>query len=174
MASVRTGSRELFLRHYVAQGCQGLGAAYKAAGFSGTRQTAHRLLQDPTMKARLAVLLKAELQKVDITAERTMMELGRRAFGDVRDLFDADGKLLPIAELSDAAAASIDGIEIEVDKEGKPTTVKVRRSGKDAALSILSRHFKIAGHEIDEAVGKLATFAERLAEARERERKLRK
>lgn len=170
------GSRELFLRIYVANGCKSAAAAWVEAGYSpnGAKQTAHSALKEPAMRARLEILMRKQLEKADITADRVMMELGRRAFSDIREVFDADGKLLPLVDLPDDAAAAIDGIEISEDGKGAGRTVKIRRSGKDAALGILARHFKIAGHEIDESIGKALAFADRLASARERVRTLRK
>jgi phage terminase small subunit len=169
-------TRELFLRLYVAQGCQNAAKAYVEAGYSpnGAKQSAHQVLKDPAVRARLEILLRKQLTKVDITADRVMLELGRRAFSDIREIFDADGNLLPLTDLPDDAAAAIDGIEIVQEAAGGAKTVKVRRSGKDAALGLLARHFKIAGHEIDESIGKALAFAERLAAAREREQRLRK
>lgn len=169
-------SRELFLRIYVAQGCLDAQKAYIAAGYSpnGAKQSAHQTLKLPAVRARLEILLRKQLQKVDITADRVMLELGRRAFSDIREIFDADGNLLPLTDLPDDAAAAIDGIEIVEEKDKGARTIKVRRSGKDAALGLLARHFKIAGHEIDESIGKALAFAERLAAAREREQRLRK
>ncbi len=169
-------TRELFLRIYMAQGCTDAGKAYIAAGYSpnGAKQSASQTLKMPAVRARLEILLRKQLQKVDITADRVMMELGRRAFSDIREIFDADGNLLPMTDLPDDAAAAIDGIEIVEEKDKGARTVKVRRSGKDAALGILARHFKIAGHEIDESIGKALAFAERLAAAREREARMRK
>lgn len=170
------GSRELFLRIYVAQGCQNAGKAWVEAGYSpnGAKQSAHTALKEPRMQARLEILMRKQLEKADITADRVMMELGRRAFSDIREVFDADGKLLPMADLPDDAAAAIDGIEIIEDASDGARTVKIRRSGKDAALGILARHFKIAGHEIDESIGKALAFADRMLAARERVRTLRK
>lgn len=168
-------NRELFVRYMVANG-QNAAEAWVAAGGSekGAKQSAHRLLQDPEVAAMLAKLVKRKLEQADITAERVMLELGRRAFADIRDIFTPEGKLRPVSELSADAAATIDGLDIEVDKDGNVTTVKVRRMGKDASLGILARHYKIVGSELDETVGKALAFAERLGRARERVRQLRK
>jgi phage terminase small subunit len=169
-------SREAFLRYHLLEGMT-LAKAFVRAGYAdgtGAKQNAWNLLQQPAMQARAKVLMREQLERSQITADRVMMELGRRAFSDVRELFDADGKFVGVCALSPDSAAAIDGIEFDVDKDGKPINVKVHRKGKDHALGILARHFKIAGHEIDDAVGKMATFADRLMQARERELALRK
>lgn len=167
--------RELFVRAYMTNG-QDAGKAWVSAGGSqnGAKQSGYRVLQEPEVQAMLKAQLTRQLEEADITASRVMLELGRRAFADVRDCFDADGKLLPIAKLTDDAAASIDGIEVEVDKDGRPTTIKIKRAGKDPSLAVLARHFKIVGSDLDETVGKALAFAERLGRARERARQLRK
>lgn len=168
--------RRLFVRALVANG-HDAAKAYRAVygDVKGARQSAHAMLKMPDVQAELRRLSEKQLAQADITAERVMLELGRRAFSDIRQCFDADGNLLPIADLTDDAAAAIDGIEIAVDgKDDDAKTVKIRRNGKDAALGLLARHFKIAGHELDETVGKALVFAERMAAARERARKMRK
>lgn len=169
-------SRELFISHYLKNGGNATEAWIEAGGKagSGARQNAHRVLQEPEVKKILGEKLKKTLEQADITAERVMLELGRRAFADIRDIFTPEGKLRPVSELSADAAATIDGLDIEVDKDGNVTTVKVRRMGKDASLGILARHYKIVGSELDETVGKALAFAERLGRARERVRQMRK
>jgi hypothetical protein len=129
-------------------------------------------------------LLKAS----DITAKRVMLELGRVAFSDVRKLYRPDGSMTPIHELDDDTAAAIAGLEFEermeketreeVDlvtgevtqvKDWKPVrTVKVKRFGKDAALTTLAKHFKIIGDEADGVNALANALAGRLQGARSR------
>ena len=87
-------------------------------------------------------------RKLDISAERVLEELGRIAFADVRELFDDNGNLIPIPELSRKVAATLAGVDI-VAKEGDPDAKGVRRTeysykiktwDKIAALEKLAKH----------------------------------
>lgn len=66
--------------------------------------------------------------KYDVSKERIYKELERLAFYDLRQLVDEDGRIVPIRELSDDAAAIIEGI----DKDG---VYKI--PSKKAALQML-------------------------------------
>ena len=52
-------------------------------------------------------------------------------------------------------------------------TKKIRAADKVAALSILSKHFKIVGNDADEAASAAVAVAEKLQKARERLRRMR-
>lgn len=168
--------REMFVRAYISNG-HNAAQAWIAAGGSkaSARQNAYEVLQEPGVKERIARLTAKALEVADITAQRTMIELGRVAFSDLRDCFDADGKLLPVHELSADAAAAIAGFEVEITEttKGDVTTrvAKIRRAGKEVALGLLARHHKLVGNELDETLGKAMQFGERLGRARERLRR---
>lgn len=163
--------REIFVREYV-KDFNGTRAA-AAAGYQANlaNRQAYRLLQDPSVQAAVRSVLRGALKKVDASLERTMQEIARVAFSDVRDLFDESGKLRQPHELDDNAAASISGIDVEVNKDGD-RVAKVRRVDKMAALTLLARHHKIVGDAVDSGKDALA-MAERLGAARERLRRLR-
>src|SRR3546814_6731932 len=44
--------------------------------------------------------------------DRVLQEIARLAFSDLRNLFDAQGNLIPVSELSDDAAASLAAVEV--------------------------------------------------------------
>jgi phage terminase small subunit len=117
---------------------------------------------------RIIAMKREALRLADITPEKTLLELGRVAFSDVRGLYDADGQLLSPAELDDDAAAAVASFEDELRYEGRgddkvPVRVrKVKRADKIAALGILARHHKIVG-EVGDGVSALASaLADRL------------
>lgn len=139
----------------------------------------------PDITARVAELMASQMQPHEITSGRVMMELGRIAFSDVRDIFDDQGNLIPIHKLSDDAAASITGIEHEtrfvkgakeldlvtgemVAKTISVVTTKIKRANKDAALSTLAKHFKLVGDEGDGVNALANALADRLKTARRR------
>lgn len=170
--------REAFCREYVID--KNGNRAAIAAGFAktGARQKAWSLLQEPAVQKRIVELTKRLLHKTDITAERVMLELARLAFSDVRGLYDEHGNLKPVHELDDDQAAAIAGLDIETStsEDGKRSirTTKVRRTDKTQALQTLARHFKLVGTDMDEAVGAALAVADRMEQARERLKRMRK
>jgi phage terminase small subunit len=128
--------------------------------------SAYRLAK--TNRERIIAMKREALRLADITPEKTLLELGRVAFSDVRGLYDADGNLLSPAVLDDDAAAAVASFEDELRYEGRgddkvPVRVrKVKRADKIAALGILARHHKIIG-EVGDGVSALASaLADRL------------
>jgi phage terminase small subunit len=168
-ASSAADKRELFARQYVIDR-DGQRAAIAAGYAKGSaKQEAYRLLSEPGVEKRIRELTKAQLNAADITAERVFKELARLAFADVREFYE-NGKLRPLHELADDAAA---GIEVDIDSKGL-VTHRVRKSVKLGALGVLARHFKIIGAEPDETVSKVAAIAERMERATARLARLRK
>lgn len=181
MPALDKAQYERFCREYVVHHNGAKAAA--AAGFAkhSARVRASILLRRPEVAARVRELELNLLSKADITAERVMLELGRVAFSDPRKLVDATGRVRPIHELDDDAAASLAAFEVDAVtttvKGGKKSTTvhtaKVRRYEKTPALGILAQHFKLIGTNIDETVSAALAVAERLAQAKARLKRMR-
>ena len=164
---------EAFAQHYCVDG-HARNAAVKA-GLAPIRGA--QLLRKPEVVKRIQEINAEQFAHVGVTAETIKAELARVGFASVRDLYDADGNLLPPHELPDDVAATIAGIDVEVRTEASGTygaphktyqVVKVRRVDKMAALGLLARHFKIVGAE-DDGVNALANaLADRLNAAKRR------
>lgn len=175
---------EAFARRYVQH--WNAGRAAMQAGYERTYSS--KLFAIPEIAARVRELSENMLKASDITAARVMLELGRVAFADIRQVFAADGSLIPIHELSDDAAASIAGIEhdtkfettneleldlatgemVKVKRRIETRTAKIKRFNKDAALGTLAKHFKIVGDEGDGVNALASALADRLKTARKR------
>lgn len=143
----RDDRRERFISEYMIDS-NGTHAAIRAGYSAGKNNTsagvtAARLLADAKVRAeidrRLAVLAATN----HITVERTLKEISRIAYADVRKLFDENGNFRPIHELDDEAAAQIAGVELEEhrtegdgedDKPELTVTRKVKRWDKGKAL----------------------------------------
>lgn len=131
-----------------------------------TTQTAHNIAVRYTEE--IIEMKRKALTLADITPDRTILEMGRLAYSDVRDILDEDGQLLPASEWSDDAAAAISGVEVEMLTRGRgpnalPFEVrKIKRFDKNAALSLLARQQRLVGGE-GEGVNELASaLADRL------------
>lgn len=131
---------------------------------------------DPAVAARVQEIVRTRYQEQDVTARRVITELARVAFASAKDIFNEDGDLIPVHLMTDDAAASISGIDVEVRWEGKgdsavPITIKkVRRADKMAALNTLAKHFKVIGDEGDGVNALASALADRLNAAKKRVR----
>ncbi len=128
--------RERFIRYF--PGSSSATEAAIKAGYSAksAHVAASRLLKIDKVRAAIDAANLAAAQACGITRERTLQELGRVAYSDVRALLDADGNVKPIHALSLDEAAQIAGIEVEtvVEREegdgeasGTVTTTTVKK-----------------------------------------------
>lgn len=123
------------------------------AGYS--KKTAYsigwELLKKPEIQDFINKTKERTSNKLEITRERTMREIGRIAFQDSKQFFDSEGNILPIHEMSDDAAACIAGFEVEELFDNLMSKIKVRtgtlkklrRYDKTKALEMLAKHFNI-------------------------------
>ena len=84
--------------------------------------------------------------KLEITQERILQEYARIGFLNLRDLFDEEGRLLPIHRIPDDAIRGLAGIETETTFQGRgdeavPITIrKIKTLDKKGALDSLAKH----------------------------------
>lgn len=165
-----------FLLHYVAR-MNNAGASYIAAGFSpgGAKQSAHRLLQEPLIKAELKRLIDEKHKALHMDVDEILARAAMLARLDVRALFDEKGQLRPVHELEEEHAVAIAGIEMQEITSGTGKNAKVVGSLKKvrlrdpmAAIRLLAEHKKLV-RNTDDGVNALASaLAERLNQARMR------
>lgn len=141
-----TPKQERFCQEYLVD-YDGSKAAIRA-GFSKktARVQAAQMLTLPDVQAYLSSKKTAIADKLSISQERTMQEIGRIAFQDVRKFYNEDGSLIPIHELDDDAAAVLAGMDVEeIYAEGEKIGVvkKIKRYDKVKALEMLAKHYNI-------------------------------
>lgn len=97
-------------------------AGYTASSNAVARVEGHRLRHKPEVSAAIEVELIALRAKTLITAERIMHAYAQLAFYDPRDLYDDEGKLLPVNELNPNILVALkefgDGKVRLVDRKG--------------------------------------------------------
>jgi phage terminase small subunit len=134
------------------------GIAARAARDAGySRKTArtmgHELLTKPDIRAAVAAQQGKVLAKAEVTATQVLEELCRLAFADPRAMFDEDGNLRPIVELTRDEAALIASFEV-VKKNAEAgdgitdTVHKLKVWDKPAALALLAKHFGLLKERI--------------------------
>lgn len=131
-----------FVEEYV-KDFNGRQAAIRA-GYSpnGAEVTASRLLRNPNVRAVLAPDLtkrveeRAEaINRMELSVERTRLEIARLAYFDPRKMFDKSGNPIPLHELDDDTAACINGLDVLEEYEG---------SGDDRRLIGHVKKYKVA------------------------------
>jgi phage terminase small subunit len=98
---------------------------------------------------RIQVLIEAAQRdrgrRMGLSADRVIEELWHIAGLDIGDLYQDDGTLRPISDMTETARRAVSGIETfeEFDKDGDPvgTTRKTRTWDKVQALALLAKHF---------------------------------
>ena len=115
---------------------------------------ANRLLKNQHIDAYIKAALEKRTNKLELTAERVLLELARIAFFDPRRLFNEDGTPKQIQDLDDDCAAAVAGIEVteEIDRSTKVLTgrtKKYRVADKNAAMTNALRHLGLLHDKLD-------------------------
>ena len=138
--------QELFCKEYLIS-LNATDAARKAGYSEKTaNEQAARMLTNTNIQEYLQTLQKARSERLEITADRVMLEVARLAFSDIRKLFNTDGTIKKIHELDDDTAAILSSIETEYRTEGNGEaatsiiTKKVKLWDKSKNLEALMKH----------------------------------
>lgn len=142
-----TEKQKIFAYAYFNNNGNGTRAAIEAGYSSKTAaQAASRLLK----KVKVIEILKRLNGKVEekavITKTRIAEELVKIGLFDLRTIYDENGALKPIGNLSDEAGAAITGIKVMEEFAGSGedrihigNTVEIKLNGKIAALDSLKK-----------------------------------
>jgi phage terminase small subunit len=123
--------------------------AAKAAGFSPKTAASQgsRLLKDVKVQELLKGRRAALIEKMELSTERTLLEIARLAYVDPRKFFHPDGRPKEITELDDDTAAALAGMEVVENWEGSGAdkrivgvTKKYKLADKNAALEKAMKH----------------------------------
>ena len=149
--------QELFVLEWFKDGNASRAAA--AAGYApqGARMRGYALLANPRVKAHIAAKRDKREKKFDVTAEKVLEQAARMAFVDPRAYVNAAGELIPLHQLSDEAAAALQGLEVDQGQNGKMRT-RYKLVDRGAAVDKLMRHlgmFEKDNTQAVDAVGNL-------------------
>ncbi len=129
-------------------------------------QAGSRLLRNVKVDEYLRDRMKEREKRTEISQDRTLKELARIAFFDIRRLFDEKGRLKAIENLDEDTAAAVISIDSQ-DITGQGGKVigklrKVRLANKMQALEALGRHlglFAVDNKQKGEAIAEGETRA---------------
>jgi phage terminase small subunit len=151
-----TGRMAAFVDEYLIDG-NGTQAVIRTGCYSTDPRTAevtaHRLLRNPKVAAAIKKAQAARAERINIQAERVLLELARIAVIDPRDLQEWDEEtntFIPSRHLTRDQAAVISGIETHTTrvkhKDGSVETrtrMKLKTHDKVAALKEIGKHLGI-------------------------------
>ena len=141
--------QSLFVKEYLidlnaTQAAIRAGYSAKTAGAIGDEN-----LKKPELARAIQVAMDKRAEKLEITAENVLREIAKLSFVDIRQIFDKEGRLLPIHELPDNVAASISSIKVSTTKAAGANPVdienvcEVKLCDKKGSLELLGRHLKL-------------------------------
>jgi len=120
------------------------------AGYSKktAKSQGQRLLTDVDVAAQIEARKAQRADRVQIDADRVVLELARRGLHDARRLFTESGRLKNIHDLDDDTAAAIQSIEVVTRelprKKGEEVEVeyvhKVKMADKIRPLELIGKH----------------------------------
>jgi phage terminase small subunit len=145
-ASKLTPQMLVFIVEYV-NGASLRDAALRA-GYSAS--AGYRLIKLPEVMEGVVLERARQLKALEVSEARVIQELAKIAFLNARDLFNEDGTVKSIQELSETAGAAIAGIDVEELWEGRGenraqygTIKKIKFTDKKGALELLGRYLKL-------------------------------
>ena len=137
--------RELdFVREYLIDlhGTKAYRRAFPHVKESTARTNAAKLLAKASILAAITVEREKTANKLELTREAVIAQYQRIGFSDPRKLFDAYGQIKPIHELDDDAAAAVQGVELDYQKQpdGEFTPVlKIKLADRKSALDSIMK-----------------------------------
>jgi phage terminase small subunit len=150
-ARTMTPKQDRFVAEYLANGLNATQAAV-AAGYSDktAQQQGSRLLLNTEVAAAVAGKTNQMMDKLEITADMVLQEIGKLAFFDPGKLFNSDGSMKQISEIDDRSRASLAGFDVCELFEGSGDQKhaygllkKVKFVDKTRNLEMLGRYFKM-------------------------------
>lgn len=156
---------------FVAAYLKSLNATQAAIDAGYSKRTAYAkgssLLKVVEVKELIDKGLLAQQNRIEISADRTMMEIVRLAMIDARALFDDEGRLKNIKDLPEDISrciASVEVVELNAGdgEEGKSIgyTKKIKFWDKTKALDMLAKHFKLVTDRLELALAPTGPYAE--------------
>ena len=150
--------RDVFAMEYVLNGGNGTEAymaVYPKAKRTSAAANAHKLLRIAEVQDKVRRLRTANHDLAMVTYEETLQEIGKLAMFDPAEMFDEDGRLLPLTEMPEAARKMVHEVEFtlqDYDEDYVRRMVKVKY-GKDKAkyLDMLMKHY--GGYEAHQRQG---------------------
>ena len=149
-----TDKQELFIREYMID--LNITQAAIRAGYPANRAhvTGSGLMKKPEIASRIQRLMDQRNRRLDVKADRVVLELGRIGLSDPIELFDQNNNLLQMRDIPEDLRRCISSVEVEElfegsgkDREHVGRLHKIKFWDKVKALEILAKYFKLIGDD---------------------------
>jgi len=138
------------------------------AGYSA--RTAQKIgsenLSKPEVKRAIDEALARRAARVEVKADDVLRELLRLAGTDIGRAFDAQGRLLPLAQMPEDVRRAIASVEVLESDEGPGVVRKVKFWDKPRALELLGKHLRLFVDKVEHSASE--DLAALLVQARAR------
>ncbi len=106
-------------------------------------------------RKEIQVAMDERVRRIEIDADIVLQEVAKLALANIKDLYDADGRLIPIQNLPRHVAAAISKIKVRMEKDGEDANgnaqwAEIREVSfwdKKGSIELLMRHLNIMGVE---------------------------
>ena len=147
-----TNKQAMFVKEYLVD----LNATQAAirAGYSSrwAGTNSDKLLKNTNIAAAIREQTEKRSERLEITADRVLQELAKLAFGNIQNVYGADGQLIPPQDLPEEVAATITEVtERQVTSDGQAVVVerKYKLSDKRAALVDIGKFLKMFTDKVE-------------------------
>jgi phage terminase small subunit len=115
------------------------------AGYAKSVALNGQVMQMPKIKMYLESKMTDRAERCNYTADMVLRELGKIAFGNMRDYFDGEGNMKPMHLVDDDAKAALCSLSVTdagsgSKKQSQGEVTKFRMYNKLAALDKIARH----------------------------------
>ena len=131
-----TEKQYLFANAYLSNGFNA-SEAYRRGHPECTNGTSRvegcRLLAHPSIRAFIGPLLEAAWKPYQMGGEEALARIGRTARADMRELYDAHGRLLPVHQWPDSIAGCVrafDGAKVTFESQTAAQRIILEQTGK--------------------------------------------
>lgn len=121
--------------------------AAREAGYASPAKAGSKLLDNRIVRNYVGKKIREREERLEIEADRTLLELARLAYVNPKDLVDEDGKVIPLKKMPRRLAACVKKLKIKTreteDDKGRKvieTTAEIEVWDKLHALELLARH----------------------------------
>lgn len=143
-------------------------AAYRLAGFLGTKPAASKVAHRDDVRARVSEILGRAAAKAEVTVERVLRELALLGFANMQDYMrssDSGDPYLDFSALTREQAAALVEVTVEDFRDGRGEDaravkrVKFKLADKRAALVDIGRHLKMFTDKVEHSGAVNVTIA---------------
>lgn len=146
MSGKLTPKQGVFIAEYLVDGNGTRAAIAAGCPAASAPVTAARWLKNAKVSMAIAAAHARRVEKLDVTAARTLGELAKLSYFDPGRLFDTSGKLLPVHLLDEVTRAAVESVEIDPDT-GRIKKIVMAKKGQN--LERLGRYLKLFTDRIE-------------------------